>query len=333
MLLVCGLVVGCEKKDAGSSPTPATSSATPAISASAPPSSSASAKSKPPPSGDKKIAPSKGAATLPEGFTAKSTRKGGAAIAYKFALAYRYEGSKILHLELSTHQRGCTDVGADERELGTGESIIDLAVAPQIGKNPPSFAVVELAEQTDSGTTSFAVGPRADVKVLAGDPMHDVKLVVSNGVALTDDEPLIDGTIVAWGCHVVPSLWDVSDPKPKPQPGLTLDIDGQKLVVQGAVHHVSRKQIVLSTRGLSCTGTAAETEVLVTLSDGGDEANVSGYSIKGAERPETQKTPLKVTLQEYSFGRSTDDVKLAGTFTVAGHRGSVQGSATLLSCP
>lgn len=334
LLALFGLAGACEKKDAGQHAEAASSAPLPVVSASAPPSSSSSAvaKVKPPKSGDKKIAPSRGAATPPAGFTAKSTRKGGAPIAYKFALAYRYEGSNVLHVELSTHQRGCTDVGADERELSTGESIVDLTVAPQLGKSgPTAFAVMEVFEQTDTGTTSYALGRRADAKVVAGDPMKDVQIVVSNGVARTDGEPVIEGTIIAWGCRVVPSPW-TDEPKPKPQSGLTVDIDGQKVVVQGAVHYVSRKQIVLSTRGLSCTETATETEVLVTISDGGDEANLGGYAIQGADRLEEQKTPVKVTLQDFELGRATDDVKLAGTFTVASHHGSVSGSAKLLSC-
>lgn len=250
---------------------------------------------------------------------------------YRFALAYRYEGSNALHVELSTHQRGCTDVAADERELGAGESIVDLTVAPQLGKSGP-WAIVELAEQTAAGTRSFAQGPRGDVKIVAGDPMKDVELVVSNGKPFVDGEPVLDGTIVAWGCRVVQSPWAASDPKPIPHPGMTLEIDGQKLVVQGAVHRVLDKQIVLSTHGLSCTQLASETAAAVTLSESGDEVRVTGLSLAGADQAEPQKTPVKVTLQPFALGRATDDVKLTGAFTIAGHRGKVEGSAKLISC-
>lgn len=328
-------VVACGKKDA---PAPAATagsapSAAPTTAASTPGTAVAGSPTKPPGNTPKKIAPSKGTAKPPPDFTARSTRKGGGSIAYRFAIAYRYEGSSALHVELSTHQRGCTDVGADERELGAGESILDLTIAPQIGKSGPSaWAVVELAEQTDAGTRSFAAGPRGDVKVVAGDPAKDVELVVSNGKPFVEGEPVVDGTIVAWGCRVVPSPWAGTDPKPTPAPGLTLEIDGQKLAVQGAVHHVQRKQIVLSTHGLACTQLASETAVRVTLSEAGDEVDVAGLSIAGAGQPEPQKTPVKVTLQAFALGRATDDVELAGTFLVAGHRGKVAGKAKLISC-
>jgi hypothetical protein len=138
---------------------------------------------------------------------------------------------------------------------------------------------------------------------------------------------VIDGTIIAWGCRVVPSPWSLSDPKPIAQPGLTLEIDGKKLAIQGAIHQVTRKQIVLSTHALSCTGEAAETDVRLTLSDAGDTVDVGGFAVTGPEHPEPQKTPVKVTLQD------SNDVKLAGAFTVAGHQGRLQGSAKLLTCP
>lgn len=327
LLLVLFGLAACNKKDAVDAPPSASASAKTSASASA----SASTPKPAPASTDKKIAPAKGPATPPPGFTARSTRKGGAPIAYRFALAYRYEGSTVLHVELSTHQRGCTDVGADERELSAGESIVDLAIAPQVGKST-GFAVVQVAEQTAKGTTSFVLGRRADVKVVAGDTLKDVELVVSNGKALVDVEPVIDGTIVAWGCRVVPSPWAASDPKPIAQPGLTLEIDGRKLAIQGAIHRVSRKEIVLSTHALSCTGEASETDVRLTLSEAGDTVDVGGYAITGPEHAEPQKTPVKVTLQEFSFGRETDDVKLAGAFAVAGHEGKLQGNAKLLSC-
>lgn len=327
LVLVCALAA-CGKKDAVESAPAAAPSAKPSVAAAASTSAPKPAAATNP---DKKIAPSKGPATAPAGFTAKSTRKGGAPIAYRFALAYRYEGSPVLHVELSTHQRGCTDVGADERELSAGESIVDLAIAPQVGKDA-GVAVVQVAEQTATGTQSFVLGRRADVKVVAGDPMKDVQLVVSNGKALVDAEPVIDGTIIAWGCHVVPSPWAASDPKPIAQPGLTLELGGKKLPIQGAIHRVMRKEIVLSTHALSCTGEAEETEVRLTLSDAGDEVDVTGFAVTGPERAEPQKTPVKVTLQDFYFGRETDDVKLAGAFTVAGLQGKVQGSAKLLSC-
>ncbi len=328
-VLVC--VAACSKKDPVETPVATSATAPPSTSAST--STVASAAKKPAPaSTDKKVAPAKGPATAPAGFTARSTRKGGAAIDYRFALAYRYEGSKVLHVELSTHQRGCTDVGADERELSPGESIVDLDVAPQLSSGAETFAVVGVYEQTAKGTKSFVLGRRADVKVVAGNPLEEVRLVVSNGKALVDDEPVVEGTIVAWGCRVVPSPWAASDPKAVPQPGLTLEVDGKKLAVQGAIHRVTRKEIVLSTQGLDCNQEATETDVRVTLSDGGDEVNVGGYGITGAERAEPQKTPLKVVLQAFALGRETDDVELSGAFTVVGHRGKLQGKAKLKSC-
>lgn len=326
------VLAACEKKDTPA-PTVAPAATTSSASSASSPSVAPAPKAKPPSDEPKKIAPSKGAATPPPNFTAKSTRKGGTAVAYRFAIAYRYEGSEALHVELSTHQRGCTDVGADERELGAGESIVDLTLAPQIGKSGPTgWAVMELAEQTAKGTHSYAQGPRADVKVVAGDPTKDVELVLSNGKPFVDGEPVLDGTIVAWGCRTVPSPWAGSDPKPIPHPGMTLEIDGKKLPIQGAIHCVSRKEIVLSTHGLSCTQPASETAVQLTLSESGDEVGVTGLSIAGGDRPEPQKAPVKVTLQAFSFGRETDDVKLAGPFTVAGHKGKVEGTAKLLSC-
>lgn len=65
----------------------------------------------------------------------------------------------------------------------------------------------------------------------------------------------------------------------------------------------------------------------------GDKANLGGYAIDAAERDVELEPPVKVTLQEFKLGRPTDDVKLSGAFTVAGHHGKLSGSGTLLACP
>jgi hypothetical protein len=281
------------------------------------------------------VSPAGTPATSPEGFTAKGTRKGAPPFAYRSALAYRHVGSAVLHVELSTHARGCSDVGADERLLASGESIADLTLAPQLGKTGPSrWAVMQLADQVATGTTSYVLARRADARVDAADPAREVRVVVSNAKPATLGELVVDGTIVAQGCGVVPDPWAGSDPdlKARPQAGLTLEIDGQKLAVNGAVHFRSRKQIVLSTHPLSCTGDTAESDLDLRLSDDGDKANFGGYAIDAAERDVDLEPPVKVTLQEFKLGRETDDVKLSGAFTIADHHGKLSGSGTLLSC-
>jgi hypothetical protein len=343
VLAVPMFALGCEKKGAGDSPSSASPSASltaavkpavatrPSVSASTPPSASAASKETPP----RRVTAGGGTATIPAGFTAKGTRKGAPAFAYRSALAYRYEGSKVLHLELSTHARGCGDVGADERALADGESIADLALAPQIGKPGPSgWAVMEIADQDAKGTTSYVLARRADARIDAGDPAHEVRVVVSNAKPATAGELVVDGAIVAQGCGAFPDPWAASDPdlKARPQARLTLEIDGQKLAVNGALHFGSRKQIVLSTHPLSCTRDAAEDDVTLRLAENGDRANFGGYMVDAAERDVDLEPAVKVTLQEFKFGRETDDVKLSGAFTIAGHHGKLSGSATLLAC-
>lgn len=335
-LALPALLLACEKKSGGdvaaTSATSATPSAKPA--AAAPPSASTRASAAPatPP---RRVAPAGSVAAPAAAFTARGTRKGAPSFAYRSAIAYRYAGSGVLHVELSTHARGCGDVGADERALAEGESIADLALAPQLGgAGPAAWAVMEIADQVATGTTSYALARRASARVDAGDPSQEVRVVVSDPKPATPGELVVDGAIVALGCGVFPDPWAASDPdlKARPQAGLALEIDGRKLAVNGALHFVSRKEIVLSTHALSCTREAAELDVRLRLADGGDEGNLGGYVLVGAERDVELSPPVKVTLQDFGLGRATDEVKLSGEFTIAGHHGKLAGSATLLSC-
>lgn len=340
------LALGCSKPSGGDSPAASSSAAASAAAPNAKPaaaarpsaaasvSASASA-SAAPASPERRVAAAGAPATRPAGFTATGTRKAAPAFDYRWAIAYRYAGSRVLHVELSTHARTCGDVGADERALADGESIAEIALAPQIGKTGPSgWAVMQVADQVATGTASYVLARRADARVDAGDPAKEVRVVVAHAKPSSPGELVVEGAIVAQGCGVFPDHWAAADPdlKPRPQAGLTLEIDGQKLAVNGALHFGSRKQIVLSTHPLSCTGEAVEPDVDLHLSDYGDKANFGGYAIDAAERDVDLEPPVKVTLQEFKLGRATDDVTLSGAFTIGGHHGKLSGSATLLSC-
>lgn len=282
------------------------------------------------------------ATARPAGFDLKASLAKGDAVELRAAVAYRYAGSQVLHVLLSTHARTCTDVRDDvhddahddEHEAAPGEHQVELWIAPQLraAEGTPQWAIVMAAHESPAKATSLALRRLGDAKVepdtLAADaPAGDVRVTVPEGTAL--DDLKLAGTIVARGCGTLPS--PSSEPAPDEQPGLVVEIAGKRLAAKSAFEIHDR--ILLSSDPADCKYGGLEPQVTLTLERDGTRGRLGGFLAAPASHSDTDDTltpPLTITTHGRKAGRV--EVVLEGSTTISGLPVKVSGKANLVAC-
>lgn len=189
------------------------------------------------------------------------------------ALAWAYEGSPVVHIELSTHARTCKDLDGDHTRLVPGEQVFEVVVAPPLdGKNGWNIGAV--FQTNAKGTVSPVIGSYGRATIAASDPKQTVKGEFAS--PMTGDVTLT-GAFEAKPCG--------RTPRPEPEAArsehkaLTLEIDGKRVPIMGARYDESRKVVRLSGGGLACGSDPFEEAVELLLED--DEARLIGFAVNG----------------------------------------------------
>lgn len=264
----------------------------------------------------------KGSATpqppkTPEITAVAKTKEG--AFEMRNALAWAYEGSPIVHIELSTHARTCEDLKGDHTRLVPGEQVFDVVVAPPLdGKTGWNIAAVY--HTNASGTVSPVIGSYGRATVTASDPKQTVKAEFAS--PMTGDVTLT-GSLDAKPCGRTPR----AEPEAarSERKALTLEIDGKRVPIMGARYDESRKTVRLSGGGLACGSDPIEEAVELLLE--ADEARLIGYAVNGETKFDD---PLKYTVDKPSGGSASASFNV--DVKVGEHRVKLTGKDKITAC-